>query len=426
MHSRKKALIITYYWPPSGGSGVQRWLKFVKYLAEFNVDPVIYTVKNPSYAIIDTSLLSEVPKNTEVLRKTIVEPNSIGFFLGMRKKESAGFLDSNPTFFGKIRRYLRANFFIPDARKFWIHPSVKFLSKYIQENPIDVVISTGPPHSTHLIGLRLKKKFNIPWVSDFRDPWTEIDYFHQLPLTEKAIEKHRQLEEAVLKESDRVIVVGDTMKQNFLKHTHAIEVIPNGYDTDQKKCTHALDKKFSITHVGLMNADRNPVTLWKVLKEICNTNSNFKNDLRIRLIGDVAAVIVQDLTHFDHSIVELIPYLSHEEVTRYQMISQVLLLSINKVQGAKGIVTGKIFEYLQAKRPILAIGPEDGDASIILKKTNSGAIFDFYEREKLKTYILFLYKKYKAHSLVSESRNIGQYHRKKSTQKLVSVLSKLS
>ena len=137
-------------------------------------------------------------------------------------------------------------------------------------------------------------------------------------------------------------------------------------------------------------------------------------------------MIVQDLTHFDHSIVELIPYLSHEEVTRYQMISQVLLLSINKVQGAKGIVTGKIFEYLQAKRPILAIGPEDGDASIILKKTNSGAIFDFYEREKLKTYILFLYKKYKAHSLVSESRNIGQYHRKKSTQKLVSILSKLS
>ena len=235
MSSKKKALIITYYWPPVGGSGVQRWLKFVKYLRDFDIEPIIYTVKNPSYPILDDSLLSEIPEGIEIVKQKIFEPNSLLSIFGSKSKnESAGFLDPNPSFLGKIMQYIRANYFIPDARKYWIKPSVRFLSNYIEKNAVDVVITSGPPHSLQLIGLQLKKQKGVKWISDFRDPWTEIDYFHQLPLTKKATKKHHILEEEVIRKSDMILVVGDTMKKNFLKYSDSIEVITNGFDTNEK------------------------------------------------------------------------------------------------------------------------------------------------------------------------------------------------
>ena len=274
--------------------------------------------------------------------------------------------------------------------------------------------------------MQLKKQKGVKWISDFRDPWTEIDYFHQLPLTKKATKKHHILEEEVIRKSDMILVVGDTMKKNFLKYSDSIEVITNGFDTNEKTSIHVLDNKFSITHVGLMNDDRNPNVLWQALKELCDSNTDFNNNLKIRLIGKVANSIVQNLSMFEASTIELIPYLKHEEVSKYQSTSQVLLLCINNVPSAKGIITGKIFEYLQSKRPILAIGPENGDASVILKNTNAGCIFDFNEKEKLKAYILSLYKQYKVSSLVVESKNIEQYHRRNLTEKLANVINNIT
>ena len=426
MSYKKKVLIITYYWPPAGGSGVQRWLKFSKYLRDFEIEPVIYTIDNPSYPILDKSSESEIPKDLEILKQAIFEPNSMLSFFGRNnKKESAGFLNPNPTFFGSIIQYIRANYFIPDARKFWIQPSVNFLSNYLENNHIDAIITTGPPHSMHLIGLELKKKLGIKWISDFRDPWTEIDYFQQLPLTKKATKKHQDLEQEVLINSDMVVVVGETMKDKFLKHTNRIEVLTNGFDKIETSLTQELDEKFSITHVGLMNSDRNPTILWKVLNEISNTNPNFKNDLRIKLIGKLDDAVIQDLKVFDHNTIETIPYLDHKDVSKYQASSQVLLLSINEVPSAKGIITGKIFEYLQAKRPILAIGPEDGDAAMILKNTNAGTIVGFKNKTALKATILNLYKDYKEGVLFVKSINIEQYHRKNITSQLAEVIKKV-
>ena len=426
MSCKKKVLIITYYWPPAGGSGVQRWLKFSKYLRDFDIEPVIYTIDNPSYPILDKSSESEIPKDLEILKQAIFEPNSmLSFFGGNNKKESAGFLNPNPTFFGSIIQYIRANYFIPDARKFWIQPSVNFLSNYLENNHIDAIITTGPPHSMHLIGLELKNKLGIKWISDFRDPWTEIDYFQQLPLTKKATKKHQDLEQEVLRKSDMVVVVGETMKEKFLQHTKRIEVLTNGFDSNENSLTQELDQKFSITHVGLMNSDRNPTILWKVLNEISNTNPNFKNDLRIKLIGKIDDAVIQDLKVFDHNTIETIPYLDHKDVSKYQASSQVLLLSINEVPSAKGIITGKIFEYLQAKRPILAIGPEDGDAAMILKNTNAGTIIGFKNKTVLKATILNLYKDYKEGVLFVKSINIEQYHRKNITSQLAEVIKKV-
>ena len=426
MSSKKKVLIITYYWPPSGGSGVQRWLKFSKYLRDFNIEPVIYTVDNPSYPIKDTSLESEIPLGLEVLKQPIFEPNSfLSIFGNNKKKESAGFLNPNPTLLGRFFQYVRANYFIPDARKFWIKPSVKFLSNYLNNNEIDVVITTGPPHSIHIIGLALRDKFKIKWISDFRDPWTEIDYFQQLPLTKKANKKHHQLEQEVLEKSDMVIVVGETMKKKFLKHNHNIEVLTNGFDSYENSLTIELDSNFSITHVGLMNADRNPIILWEVLYEISSENIDFKNNLRIKFIGKIDDTVIQDIQVFNPNNIVRIPYLDHEEVRKYQASSQVLLLSINQVPSAKGIITGKIFEYLQAKRPILGIGPEDGDAAAILKKTNAGNIVGFNNKVELKAAVLKLYKDFKEEKLFVKSTNIEQFHRKNITRQLAQVIKKV-
>lgn len=426
MSFKKKVLIITYYWPPAGGPGVQRWLKFSKYLRDYNIEPVIYTIDNPHYPILDSSSENEIPKGIEILKLPIFEPNSILTFFGVNNKnESAGFLNPNPTLFGKMIQYIRANYFIPDARKYWVKPSVKFLSNYLKKHQIDAVISTGPPHSVHLIGLKLKKQIGIKWISDFRDPWTEIDYFKQLPLTKKATKKHHQLEQEVLKNSDMTIVVGETMKQKYLKYTRRIEVITNGFDSIQNTLTQKLDSNFSITHVGSMNFDRNPKILWEVLKEICDTNSNFKKDLRIKFIGKIDDSVLQDVKVFDKITVQKIPYVDHRDVNSYQVSSQILLLSINNVSSAKGIITGKIFEYLQAKRPILCIGPEDGDAAIILKNTNAGKVVDFKNKALLKPIILDFYDKYKEGNLQVKSGSIKQYHRKNITSQLAEVIKKV-
>jgi hypothetical protein len=419
-----KALIITYYWPPSGGSGVQRWLKFVKYLRDFQIEPVIYTVKNPNYAIEDITLQNEVPENIEVLRQTIWEPNNFLSFFGSKKNEtSAGFLNPNPSFIGKIAQYIRANYFIPDARKYWIKPSVKYLTKYLKDNKIDIIITTGPPHSTHLIGLQLKKKLDIKWIADFRDPWTEIDYFHQLPMTKRSIKKHCKLEEQVLKNADTVLVIGKAMAQSFKKFTKKIELITNGYDTYEINEEIGIGDKFSIVHIGMLNSDRNHKILWKVLRELCSENTEFSEDLQLKFIGKLAIDVVNDIENYKLTeYTTFIDYLPYRKVLQHQISAQVLYLSVNNVPSAKGIITGKIFEYLQANRPILAIGPADGDLAEIINNTNSGIIIDFEDEFKLKEEILKLYANFKNNNLKVDSRNIKQYHRKELTKQLAKII----
>ena len=421
-----KVLIITYYWPPAGGPGVQRWLKFVKYLQDFNIEPVVFTAKNPNYPIVDVSLENEIPKNITILKEPIWEPNNFLSIFKRETKQSAGFLSPNPSFLGKLMQYVRANFFIPDTRKFWVKPSVKYLEKYISENEIDVIITSGPPHSMHLIGLELKRKTNLNWISDFRDPWTDIDYFHQLPLTKKALLKHQTLEQNVLKESDAVLVVGETMKNNYNAFNKNIHVITNGFDYKVQKSDITLDKRFSITHIGMMNADRNPVLLWKVLSDICKENTEFKNDLEIKLVGKISNEVKSSLSNSPLINTLFIDYLKHKDVLEYQNKSQILLLCINNVPSAKGIITGKIFEYLNSQRPILCIGPENGDAAEIINNTNSGFVINFEEEIKLKSVILNMYNKYKSLNLNIKSTNINQYHRKELTKKLSEVIREVA
>ena len=423
----KKALIITYYWPPAGGSGVQRWLKFVKYFRNFGVEPVVYTVQNANYPICDETLINDIPEGLEVLRQPIWEPNKIFSLFGKQKTESAGFLNPNPTFFGKIMQYIRANFFIPDARMFWVKPSVNYLQNYLDKNKIDVIITTGPPHSVHLIGLQLKKKLNIPWIVDFRDPWTQIDYFHQLPLTKGSIKKHCKLEKEVVSSANTVIVVGKTMNKNYQRFNKNIVTITNGFDLESNENSVELDSKFTITHIGLMNADRNPSMLWEVLAEICKTNIDFKNDFQLKLIGKIDASVTKKINEFKLSNnVEIVAYVSHNKVLEFQKKSQVLLLIVNNVPSAKSIITGKIFEYLSAKRPILAIAPKNGDLAEILNKSCAGVVINFDEKEHLKRTILKLYNQFKSNLLQVNSKGIEKYHRKALTKKVSEIIYKIA
>ncbi len=298
----KKALIITYYWPPAGGPGVQRWLKFVKYLPDYGVDPIVYCPENPSYPIVDESLLHEIPNTVQVLKQPINEPYRFAKMLSQKKskKISSGVIPKpqNQTWVQKLMLYVRGNFFIPDARKNWIKPSVAFLSEYLSQHQIDTIITSGPPHSLHLIGLELKAKFGIKWLADFRDPWTTIGYHKQLKLTNSSQEKHLQLERKVLQSADHIIVTSDNTKKEFLLKTDSpITVITNGYDKviqDQP----AKDDQFTLSHIGSLLSERNPQKLWEAIAELIVEHREFKDKFELKLIGVTSEEVLESLHHF--------------------------------------------------------------------------------------------------------------------------------
>jgi glycosyltransferase involved in cell wall biosynthesis len=300
--STTKVLIITYYWPPAGGPGVQRWLKFVKYLPDFDVEPIVYIPENPSYPLLDEKLLSDVSDKTVILKTKIFEPYALASFLSKNKtkKLGAGIITQKKkqSFIEKAMLWIRGNVFIPDARVFWVKPSVKYLKKYIQENNIETIITTGPPHSLHLIGLDIKKQLNINWIADFRDPWTTIGYHKELKLSKCARAKHKALEKEVLTTCDTILVTSPTTKVEFECLTNQpIEVITNGYDVEkiEKK---SLDEAFTLAHIGSFLSERNPQILWESLSELINENEAFANYFELKLIGAVSKEVLQSISEY--------------------------------------------------------------------------------------------------------------------------------
>jgi glycosyltransferase involved in cell wall biosynthesis len=430
----KTALIITYYWPPSGGAGVQRWLKFVKYLRGFGWEPVIYTPENPEFPETDESLFTDIPENLTVLKTSIREPyGAYKTFIGRAKKEkiNASFLSEkkrNP-FLENISVWIRGNIFIPDARMLWIKPSVKFLQRYLAENPVDIIISTGPPHSMHMIGMKVSRQLKLPWIADFRDPWTHIDFYRDLRLTSWADSRHRKMEKQVLARASAVISISPTMATDFNNlYPRDYEVITNGFDMDDANPSADIepDRKFTISHIGTMVSTRNPVVFWKAIQSVLKENADFGRDLLIKLVGKVDFKVRESIEQSGLSTcVEYIGYTPHREVVKIQQQSQVLLLVINDTPNAAMILTGKFYEYLAARRPILCLGPVDGDAAKILAETKSGLIAGFKDVEKMKENILTLYRQFKAGNLSAGNQDIEAYSRKELTRKLAAVMDSL-
>ena len=425
----EKVLIITYYWPPAGGPGVQRWLKFVKYLRDFGIEPVVYIPENPNYPMLDNSLENEIPEGITILKKPIFEPYQIAglFSKNQAKTISKGIIadERNQSFLQKSLLFIRGNLFIPDARKFWIKPSVKFLKTYLKEKGIKKIITTGPPHSLHLIGLKLKQELDLKWIADFRDPWTQIGYHKKLKLNESSKKKHLSLEREVLNLADQIITTSFTTKAEFKEKTSKpISVITNGFDAEENEAqTNELDGKFSISHIGSLLSERNPENLWKALAELVKENSDFEKDLELKLAGTVSEEVINSIKSAGlGDKLQLLDYVSHNQAIALQQKSRLLLLIEINSEETRGIIPGKLFEYLMSKRPILAIGPQKWDVRQILEETDSGQYFQYSERNKLKGVILSQYEKYKEGDTNFVKGEISQYGRKNLTEKLASLI----
>lgn len=427
MKTKKKILIVTYYWPPAGGPGVQRWLKFVKYLPDFNIEPHVYIPENPTYPLVDEKLINEVSEKAIVVKQKIKEPYALAsiFSKGKTIKISSGIIPEKKkqSFIEKAMLWVRGNLFIPDARVLWVKPSVIFLKKYIEENNIETIITTGPPHSLHLIGLQLRKELNIHWLTDFRDPWTTIGYHNKLKLSNWAAKKHKQFEKDVLNSCDDVIVTSPTTKKEFEKLTNKpISVITNGYDVEKVK-REPMDEKFTLAHIGSLLSERNPIILWESISELLTENDFFAKYFQLKLIGAVSEDVLNSLNQFKlKSYINNLGYVSHEEALQEQRCSQVLLLIEVNSKETQCIIPGKVFEYIISERPIIAIGPENADFASIIKETNTGKFFTYNEKENMKSYILELFEAFLKQELQSHPVGLQKYSRKALTNELASLL----
>lgn len=423
----KKVLIITYYFPPAGGPGVQRWLKFVKYLPDFGIQPVVYIPENPTYPIVDEELVNEISDKAIIIKKKIFEPYALAsiFSRNKTKKISAGIIPNirKQTQIEKMLLWIRGNLFIPDARVLWVKPSVKYLEKYIKDNNIETIITTGPPHSLHLIGLKLKNKLDLRWIADFRDPWTTIGYHKALKLTDLSKWKHRMLEKEVLNTADTIIVTSKNTKTEFQAITNKpIEVITNGYDSE-KIVKQPLDEKFTLAHIGSLLSERNPTILWQSLAELIKEIADFATHFELKLIGTVSRDVLETIRSYNlGEYINLVGYVSHNEAVLHQRKSQVLLLIEINSADTISIIPGKLFEYMVSERPIIAIGPHGSGFAEIIRETNTGVFFDYAEKDRLKEEILDYYNRYLEGKLQSNAVGLQQYSRRSLTEKLSKLI----
>ena len=428
---KKKVLLITYYWPPAGGAGVQRWLKMSKYLAN-SFDLTVYHPQNADYPATDESLLAEIPQNATFISKKIQEPYALAAKLNPKNKNyQKGQIEAaeNQSALSKLSLWIRANYFIPDARAWWIMPSFRYLNSYLKTHPQDVIISTGPPHSVHVIALRLKlRNPQLNWVADFRDPWTEIDYFDKLPLQKSAHKKHQKLEKEVLKYADLITTVSENWAENLaLTAKKDVEVIYNGFDQEDFRKKIQPDDKFVITYTGSLNDDRNPSVLWQTLNEMC-ARDEFAKNLELRLIGQISGHVKAEIEQFPllHSKTVFSPYIPHRESIEALQKSHVLLLLINDTSNAKGIIPGKLFEYLAANRRILCLGSPEADIARIIHETHAGVVLNREDSNTMRETLHNWFRAYQQKTLnQSAFQNIGKYSRKNAAMEFIQLIENI-
>jgi len=432
LEALKKVLIITYYWPPSGGAGVQRTLKFVKYLPEFGIEPVLLTVDPSvaSYPVKDESLTAEVPSRLKIIRTRSFEPlNFLARIAGKDKVPHGGFSNtSKDSFSQKALRWIRGNFFIPDARVGWVAYATSSAIKIIEKEGIDTVYISSPPHSSQLIGFQLRQRFpNIRWVADLRDPWTKIYYYPELLHTSLAKKADKTLEKKVLKTCDHAVVVSKYIRNEFAElgdvSTGKIAVIPNGYDEiDFVPASDQLSDRFTITYTGTLAESYNPESLFGAIHEVVKIAG--ADHVRLRFVGTMPPSVRGMLRNYGlESCCEFIAYVPHAEAIRYMQESHINLLMIPDSLGAEGILTGKLFEYLGAARPILGIGPADGDAAAIVKECAAGEFFSRSQSEHITNWMLIYFRQWKEGvEIVNTSTVHHKYRRRALTGQLAAIL----
>ena len=414
----KKVLVITYYWPPSGGAGVQRWVKFIKYFKDQNINPFIISVDPDfaSYPLIDNSLTNDIPDNTNVYLTKTNEPYSFYKKINNNQTPYAGFAnEGRPNFFQKIARFIRGNFFIPDSRKGWNNFAYKKAVEILEKENIDTVITTSPPHSTQLIGLKLKETQNIKWIADLRDPWTDIYYYKSMLHTKWAKQKDLNYEKRVIEKSDKLVVVSDSIKQLLLNKSNLVKeskihIIPNGFDDDDFLVSSKNNNsKFLLSYVGTITKD---YPLDSIKKSISNLNINLEFTGKA---DEPTKLLLNEVASFNNHV-------NHKESINLLLASDMLLLVIPKISNNKGILTGKLFEYLGARKPILCIGPTDGDAAKIIEECKAGKTFDYSDENGIYDFI----ETYMSNEFIFENKNYLKYSRRNLTKNLSKILTDMA
>lgn len=422
----KKVLVITYYWPPVSSPGVQRWLKFAKYLREFEIEPIILTVKNAAAPSIDESLMHDVPDGLQVYRTAAWEPTALFNRLVGKKGGSTavglGDIQQADTTVKRVAKYLRSNVFIPDAKVGWYYAARGTALDIVNKERIDTIITTGPPHTAHLIGRYVKKKSpSTRWISDFRDPWTGLYYEKYLSRSAKSQKRNADLEQAVLSESDHVITVSAGMKRAFEHTAQHIEVIPNGYDiADIPTGIIPANKACTLLYTGNLKATQHIPAFWRAVR-----NVSLEQPLSMTIIGNVADNILATIIECQLSdVVTIKPFLPHREAVTEMMKADLLWLPIPQASGNRSIITGKIFEYLASRTPIFSVGPTDGDAAKILRQCDRDQILAYDDEQSMTTYLREKIIQWRADGEVPKHQNDKHmmYERKKLTSSLADLI----
>jgi glycosyltransferase involved in cell wall biosynthesis len=430
--SDKKVLIIAYYWPPSGGSGVQRWLKFVKYLPQFGWKPYVFTPENPSAPIIDESLLKDVPAEAVVVKLPIWEPYEIfgklsKIFSGKKNIAQADFVNAKQSsLFSKLSIWMRGNLLIPDPRKFWVKPAVKFLENYLKQNQIKTIITTGPPHSMHLIGLKLKERNpSLRWIVDMRDPWSEWGFLDSIHAGDRAKAKHRKLEHQVLTTADEVLTITPFYVRQFERLSkRKVNLVTNGFDEDDFKDFKVLrTDKFYVRHIGLVNEKCDPRPFMMAVKMLCAENTDVRQNIEVEFVGQVNPAF-KEFVASDQLLTTITKFsgnIPHAQLMDVYASSAVLLLILTGYKDAAGYMPGKLFEYLATGLPILGTGPVQGDAANLLKETKAGEMIDSADLDQMKTVLNKYYRSWKNNEFL-ERNSHALYSRKETTKLLIKLL----
>lgn len=431
--SSRKVLIVTYYWPPSGGSGVQRWLKFAKYLDKAGWEVTVLTPEHTAFTIRDPSLMKDVPPQVDVLKLPIWEPYDIFFkvskWMGKGKPAQSDMITTGKkSMFQKVSSWIRGNLFIPDPRIFWVKPAATFLNDLIRSNQISKVITTGPPHSIHLIGLRLKKKNpGLQWIADFRDPWSEWDLLDTLSLSSMARRRHRALEKEVLARADQVITIAPFHVRRFeALGERKVELITNGFDEDDFAGTQRVrTAKFTVRHTGIVDELRDPRPVMQAILMACLEDPVIKEHLVVEFIGNVNAGFQSDVGKDPvlNGLTRFTPNVPHQQLLSMYAQTDLQLLILAHTSIAPGNLPGKFFEYLASGSPILSVGPVDGDAGDILRQTRAGEIFDRTDILGMKSSFLRYYKLWRSGEPIPK-RDVSAFTRKKLTDQLIRLLER--
>lgn len=389
----RRVLYIAYYFPPAGGPGVQRTLKFVRYLPDHGWEPTVVTVRadRAAWPATDPSMLAEVPDAVEVVRTHAWDPYAAYARLKGRSKADSvgvGFADPEaPGLFEQVARFIRANVFLPDARVGWVPFARRAVARLMREQQFDALITTGPPHSTHLVGRWAADRFGLPWLADFRDPWADLSYYDQLPFLPWSRALDARQEQRTLNRAEALVTVSRAVAELLSGRTATpVHVIPNGYDPeDFRGVLPVRGDGFRVVYVGTLTEAQNPHALWETLVALRAGG----RDVRLHLVGRVDAAVRNSLmasglapddADRDDSPVRITPYVPHREAVAHMLGADLLLLCVPRTAESEGILTGKLFEYLAAGRPLLAMGPAVSDAARIIREAGAGVMVEYSDR----------------------------------------------